>query len=279
MSTVKIRVGAALDSSALRIFDPLEKRAAQAAKNVQKSLNEGVDGRGPTRTAKATGDALDRELERMANKMLRDRERAERGITSVVERETRERTRIASRAAADAERIDRDARGRFVGRGGATSVKRGLGLGFGIGAGAIAAGGAIAKALAESIGVDLSVAGHMMNAQHLQQRVTDLVNAGYVPGGAGSQGIRQNAADVTQDINAAGDATAFSHGDIAEGLQKFVALTGDLETGRKTLLETAELARATGSEFGVMAEASAEVANHLGNMPNKAESVASVMRV
>ena len=63
MSGIRIRVGAALDSSALNVFDPLEKRAAQAARNIQKSLNEGLDGKGPVRAAKLTGDALDRELD------------------------------------------------------------------------------------------------------------------------------------------------------------------------------------------------------------------------
>ena len=200
----------------------------------------------------------------------------------MVERETRLRVRLAEKGAEDTARATErvSPRGAIgIGRRAAISVSRGAAIGFGLTGSAISSAVGLAESLAQGMGVDLSIASHMANAQATQQRVADIVNAGYIPGAAGAQGAKQDAGAVFRDINAAGDAAAFSHGDVAEGLQKFVGLTGDLETGRKTLLETAKLARATGSEFGVMAEASAEVANHLGNIPNKAEAVSSVMRV
>jgi hypothetical protein len=299
MSGIRIRIGAALDAGVLLIFVPIEKRAEQAGKNIQRSLNASMDGKQATRNAKQTGDALDRELDRMANDILRREARTEAQRTRIHEQGARDRTKIERDAESQAERIAqqaqnavsrasrqfRDGRGRFSGAASAagsfaaTSVRRGLGIGFGMGRMALRAGAGLAGDVLQGIGLDTSFGSHLANAQELQQRLVDVTNAGYIPGAQGAQGIKQSAADVRKDVYGAANAGAFSQNEVAEGLQKFVGLTGDLETGRNLLKQTAELARATGSHFQVMAEATAEVSNHLGNMPNKAEHVAQVMQV
>lgn len=349
MPGIRIKVGASLDSNALRVFDPLEKRAAQAGKTIQKALNGSGGGDGAVRAAASTGAKLDRELQRAAAKILKEEEKAEKARTRLAEREAKRRgdivrtsslmagrdaakaaaieireaekaanaqvraaekaaagqaraaekgaaaqaraaqqaaaaeVRAAEKAAVAAERAasrqSRHGGAIGIGRRAAISTSRAAAVSFGLGGGLIAGGVEMMAHIAEGMGLDLSVASHMANAQETQQRLVDVTNAGYIQGAAGAQGVKQNAGDVRKDVYGAADAGGFAINDVAEGLQKFVGLTGDLETGRTILKETAELARATGSEFGVMAEASAEVSNHLGNIPNKAAGVNRVMEI
>lgn len=296
MAGVRIRVGASLDSSALKVFEPLEQRAARASKNIQKSLNTAVDGRSVVAGAKHTADALEHELDAAANRLIRDEEKTQGQRTRLVDRGARDRVKIETKAANDAAKAItdangrmRDSKGRFLGGGGggaigigrraAISVGRGAAIGYGLSGRAIASSVGLAEEIAQGMGIDLSVASHMANAQETQRRVAEVVNAGYIPGAAGAQGQLQNRGEVQADIFKAADAGAFSHNDVAGGLQKFVGLTGDLETGRKSLEAMARLSRATGTNFEDMEMAAGEVSNHLENVPDKAAAIEQVMRI
>lgn len=285
MAAIRIKIGAALDANAATVFQPIEKAAQRARANIDKALNEAAKSTDKVaKASKSSGDALDRELERMANKILSDEEKSQAKRTRVVEREAKERARLERQAAAEVERIndrvrigrERDAAAgrRFLG-----SVGGGLGTSMRLVRGGASMAAGFAEELLQGIGLDTSIASHMGRAADFSQRISQVVNAGYIPGAAGAQGQLQNTAAVAMDVKAAANASAFDYSEAAEGLQKFVGLTGDLETGRATLKQTAELARATGSDFIKMSEASAEVANHLGNVPNKAQAVGAVMRV
>ena len=295
MAGIRIKVGASLDSNALSVFQPLEKAAERARQNIQKNLNAGLDGRASVRTARTTGDALDRELEKAANKILRDEEKSQKDRTRLVARETKERTRLETQAAAAAVRSAKSAereearakntgiswRGGAIGIGrrAAISTSRRTAIAFGLGGRAIASGAGLAESLLSGMGVDLSMASHMANAQETQQRLVDVSNAGYIPGAAGAQGMKQDAGDIQKDVFKAADTGRFSHNDVAEGLQKFVGLTGDLDTGRKSLEAMARLSRATGANFADMEMAAGEVSNNLGDVPDKAAAIEQVMRV
>ena len=123
------------------------------------------------------------------------------------------------------------------------------------------------------------MAPHMARAVDLEQRSNAVVSAGYIPGSHGMAGMKQDPEQIKKEIQDASNYAAIGANEIAEGLQKFVGLTGDLALGRETLKETAKLAKATNSDFLEMSAASGEVANHMGNIPHKAEAVSAVMRV
>lgn len=282
MSSIKIRVGAALDANALTVYQPLIKASARARAEIDKNLNAAAKATAAVpKAAKTAGDALEQELEAMANKILKDEERSQVARTKVVERESKKRAKLEEQAkkgtggdkprpSRDDERA-RDRQLRDLSRAGAFGLglaRRGLSMGAGMAMGAL-----------QSTGLELALAPHMARAIDLQQRMVDVTNAGYIQGASGAAGQKQDAGKVTSEVRQAADVGAFGTNDVAEGLQKFVGLTGDLETGRSLLKSMATLARATGSDFVAMSEASAEVANHLGDVPDKAEKTAAVMRV
>jgi hypothetical protein len=166
-----------------------------------------------------------------------------------------------------------------IGRRAAISVPRGAAIGVGLARSAIHAGLGLAESALEGLGVETSLAPHMAHAVALQQKVSDIAAAGFIPGAGGQAGIQQDPAQIMREIRDAANGAAIATNEVGDGLREFVAKTGDLQLGREMLRDTSHLARATGSDFVQMSEASAEVANHLGDIPNKAQAVAAVMRV
>lgn len=134
-----------------------------------------------------------------------------------------------------------------------------------------------ASNMVRGAGVNLDVGSMVGNTVANQKTVTDIVNSAYIPGASGAAGTRANEKDVMADVKAASNASALDYGQGLEGLQKFTAKTGDLETGRKILKDMGIYARATGTAFEDMVDASADVANALGNVENKDQKIKSVM--
>lgn len=293
MAKIIIRVGAALDANATRVYEPLEKAAERARKNIEKSFTTAAkEPARVERAAKSSGDRLIEEVEREADRIIREEEKAQSKRTSEVQKGTRERIRLEQQAArevertleqensrvARAQRMPRDEMGRFQ-----ASERRRLSRGVvrvlhGVarGAGMIAGG---AEDFLRGVGVQTTLAEHEANAVDIKQRAQAISSAGYIPGAAGAQGMLQDPDKLLKEIQQTGDYAAISGNEIAEGLQKFVGLTGDLATGRETLKDIAKLAKATNSDFVEMSTAAGEVSNHLGNVPHKAETVSAGMRV
>lgn len=298
MASIKIKVGAALDANALAVFQPLEKAADRARRNIERALNAaGASGTKAPRQIATSWEKLERELEAEANKILRAEERAARGQVREAERAARLKVQAERRAAKEIEGINRDkarsakaaadaeiqAEGR-VGRGGRSGGGR-IGIGrrasIGVSRGAAALygyGGAAASAFARGIGVETDAASLIRSGVQNQSLATKLVNAGYIPGAQGAAGQLQNAGTVLHEVEQAANATATSTQDALEALRAFVGKTGDLDTGRKMLKDLATLSRATGSNLEDMANAAAEVTNSLGDQDNKAEKTAAIMR-
>ena len=79
------------------------------------------------------------------------------------------------------------------------------------------------------------------------------------------------------EAQAVGDATAFAPSEAGAALSKFVAKTGDLETGRGILLEMAKAARVTGASLDDMVDAAGDVKSALGDA-GTAKEIGVVMR-
>ena len=138
-------------------------------------------------------------------------------------------------------------------------------------------GARAASQLMRGAGVNLDVGSMVGESVKNQKTVTDITNSGYVEGAKGKQGQMQDSVEVMKDVKSAANAVALSYGDALEGLQKYVAKTGDLESGRLILADMGKLARATGTSFADMVDAAGDVGNALGNVDNKASKVRSVM--
>ena len=147
---------------------------------------------------------------------------------------------------------------------------------FGMGAASYAA--RVASNLATGIGVDTDFASMMSHVTAQQKVAQQISNSGYMPGQDGANGQIVGSRALMQQARAVGNATGTDTGDVLGGLQAFVKKTGDLDLGRRSLEGMAKLARATGTSFEETADAAAEISNHLGDIPNKGEAVQSVMR-
>ena len=310
---IRIRVGASLDAGALSVFVPLEKAAARAATNITTSLNRGAKAtQSLPREGKVAGDKLERELERMANKILRDEQKAEQGRVKSVRQAAAQRVRDEKAANREIEqdlarhRRERAAQDRAIareqarsarepsildkrwwkaprgqiglGRRAAIGVSRATSIAYGLGGSVISGGLGLAQDALRAEGLETSFAPHLSNAVALKAQTTDIVNAGYIPGASGPQGQLQSSAKVLEEIQDAGIKTATSFEDRGEGLRAFVGWTGDLQTGRDTMLDLAKIAKATNSNFVDMSKEAAEISNHLGDIPDKGNVTLAVIR-
>jgi hypothetical protein len=285
MPEIRIRVGASLDASVAKTFQSIDKEALRLGKNLTSTFEGGgKSAAASAKTAQTSWERFMRSVDSEAERLLRGEER--RGEESVeIERKTqRDRTRIVEQETGRR----RDVLGRFMaeqrgaisfGRGAAIGVTRGAAMA--VGAGRFLGHEAIGfgRALLQGVGVETSLAPHIANAAHQSALVRDVVNAGYIPGAAGSQGVLQDPEKVLAQVRATANATGQATNDVLGGLREFVALTGDLETGRKSLDGLAHLAKATGTHFNDMAKAAADVSLQLGDVPDKAAQVEAVMRV
>jgi hypothetical protein len=223
-----------------------------------------------------------REIEKFEREKVRAAERSAADRARAIERAAREEVRTAERAAKEKARTEERELARVQK---AAAAQRHQFLGAGPNAAAAARlGGRAARAMvgiagdvARGAGVQTSLGSFVSNEVDLEKRAVDLTNAAYMPGQAGPNGTRQDPRALIAQMRAVGDATAMDPGKALEGLQKFVAKTGDLQTGRDVLQDMARLARASGAELEDMVDAAGDVRNALG--PNGGpEQIKAVMR-
>jgi hypothetical protein len=138
-------------------------------------------------------------------------------------------------------------------------------------------GARAASSMMRGVGVNMDVGSMVGQSVQNQKLMTDITNSGYIEGAAGKQGQQQDPKAVYEDVKKAANEVALSYEDAGEGLRKFVAKTGELETGRGILSSMGKIAKATGTSFEDMISASGDVSNALGNVDGKAEKVKAVM--
>ncbi len=145
--------------------------------------------------------------------------------------------------------------------------------------GMVRAGSQVAQDIARGAGVKTDIGSLIGGAVDLEKRAVDLSNAGFMPGEKGPAGVRQDPRALMAQAREVGDFAAFDPGKVLEGLQAFVAKTGDLQAGRDALKDMAELSRATGAGLEDMVDAAGDAAILLGDTDNKGAKVAAIMRV
>lgn len=210
-----------------------------------------------------------------ARQRARDQISAEREVEREIARSNRARERAGAKAARDEARAARNHwTTKFF------DPHRNVSAAVGFAGSAARRAVGIAGDIARGAGVRLDPGSYMASEVALEKGAVDLSNASYMPGeaGKGPNGRRVDPKELIAQMRQVGQATAFDPNAALEGLQKFVAKTGDLQSGRDVILDMARYARASGAELDDMVDAAGDVSNALGDVPNKGEAIKNVMR-
>lgn len=315
MAELKIRVSAAADPSLKTAFRPLEDAARRAGESVKRAATTseraqrqaGKEGERAANQQAAAARRVEAELAKLAarevaaasraadaavkaeqkktsaamrefDKRLRKAQQAyaeeERGIMRVAqaaERAEQKKANAAQRAARSQSRtqdtgtrtMQREFASRAVANVGATTR----------------AGLAVGRDVARGLGVDFSLGNSIERNVEFQRRVTELSNQGFNP----SEGKARIApSEIAAQIKSATDATGFGRLQGTEGLNAFVAKTGDLQTGLNLLKDLGMVAKASGSDLNDLASAAGDAYSALGDdmsAEQKTKRVSDIMRV
>ena len=300
---VKIRIGGAIDSSLNSSIRTAEQMLGQAEKRGQQRKRETTrvaqqEARNELRAREATAraiEALDRQRSRAlfqqyqaqgaaAERAVKAQERSAARANAAQRREIEKTVQAAQRAfekeAREAARLERrlsrrsEREGESFARRTSHRATRFLQSNSPIGPMVMRGLGDVAR----GAGVDFSIQGMVGRNVALQQQATDLSNSGYQAGAAGPNGQRVDPAALTAQARAIGGQFGIDASEVLSGLVQYQKIAGDLDTGRKSLFAMAALSKATGTNLGDMAAATANVSNGLGDIPDKARIIDEVMR-
>lgn len=132
--------------------------------------------------------------------------------------------------------------------------------------------------LASGMGMDFDYGSGAGRAMNLERMANRLSNSAYMPGTKGPNNTRVDPRKLIKEAYAIGNELGEDPMEALEGMSKFVAKTGDLAAVRPVMRELGMLSKAFGTDLGDMANAAADVALQLGDVKDKGEVIASVMR-
>lgn len=275
MAAIRVRVGAQLEPGAVAIFQPLIAAAKQArAKIGTEGSGMGSDFVGGYRTApahaKAAGDAIVAATRQTAARVsaeekraAREREKDAEHVFQIKQRYLQQEEAAAAKALAKRQKTAVDIGGSAMSTFGGY-LSRGVGL---------------AGSIARGAGVDFDVGSLTHKVSTAQKTATEISNSAYMEGQSGAAGQRQDPAKLIAEARAVADSAAMDTNDALLGLQKFVAKTSDLATGRAILGDMANLAKVTGASLEDMVDAAGDVSKNLGDIPDNAEKTKQIMTV
>jgi hypothetical protein len=298
MAQLRIRVGAVLDRSFDVVFANAEARGRRAAQNISKSFNAELAkiGRGaPGGSAGGIGGTrggftrnLEAEAQRRADaahiRAVRDAARLEAYASTASLRERLRNERAVERARITsiqrARRLDEaNSRRELQNFAQRTSHRTTRFLTPNAPIASMATRGL--SDVARGLGVDFSISGAVGRNVQLETLATKVSNSGYLPNAAEGNRNRQRVdpRELISEARVNSDTYGVDAIQSLEALQKFAGILGDLATGRELMADLTRLAAATGTEFGDMAAAAANVGNQLEDTPDKAKRIYSIMRM
>lgn len=249
------------------------------------------------RAASAATKAADKQAIDSAKRRASEIKKLEDDVARTVRRNIAEKRSLERQAMAE---VERDLRrhnserrreegggGRGGGGGGGGRIgRRGFGdrivtsLAMRASAAALSLPGRVLGGVLRGVGVDTDPFSHLTGAVERQKLATDISNSAWMPSGGGPAGSDKKvaASTIQQEAVKTAASTGMDTNDLLEGMQLFVKHTGDLQTIRDMMADLAKLSKANGAEFKDMAQAASEVSNELGDVPNKAQAIQSVMR-
>jgi len=302
MATLRIRIGASVDSSVNASFASIEKAAQRAGGVIRKQLSDATRGAGSSspRAASAAAENAGKAISKSAQDavgnfkalstvlkgMPADLKTIEREATRALQAMSRQKAREALGLRPGGPGQGRPSRFWFP-LGGNLAIQKphmstlhldpisGI-AGFGMSAASYLRQAAVGYAHAHGYETDVQ---RMVEKNVSEEAIAQkIANAGYLPGTNGANSVLQSRSNILAAARKTAFESGTERGDVLQGLSTFVGKTGDLALGQQMLTDLAKLSRATGSEFNDMADAAAEVANHLGDLPNKGQVTYEVMK-
>lgn len=268
---IRIRVGAALDSSVNQVFSTIEKRGARAQKNLNKEQKRG------SREGKRQADKLADDYTEAMGKIGRVSKARFKGIKSAFEETTRAAERELKKQTA-ATRREADAQTRALKRAQAQGPAR-TGQAFARRTSFAASRfltprapiGSLARRavsdIARGTGVRTDLSGSLANVVDQERIATRISNKAFRPGESGAAGIRQDPKKIQNEAREAAKSVGASTAELLEGLSLFTSQSGDLETARGSMQKLAELARSQGASMQNVFFAAGKVNNALEAQP------------
>ena len=230
-----------------------EKAAKDSARATEREAKEKI-------RAMQSADRMIAQAHREAQREMA-REEAQRNREAMAWLRRREAEEMASMNRA---RAARERMGRTVGNAVSRTLTRGA---------ASVASGVL------SLGGGFSIQGAMQQGMSDRGLAADITQSGFLPHGTKVENQRKRSTD---EVLGAAQSAAVSYGfqtnTALAGLQKFVGISGDLDTGMKLLPKFAELARATGSSMDDIAEAAGNVSLNLGGLDKDGSKTMDVLR-
>lgn len=274
MAEIKVRIGAAVDTNLRYAFKPLVQAAKDAKKAVEKEFgatNQRVvaGALGAAREQVRAQSAATREIIRLK----REEERAAKQSALAQERAAKQAARTHEREAAKAARaqiIQATRANREMERFATRTSHRATRF-LTPNAPIASMAGRAGRDILRGIGADASIAGSFQRLTEVSSKITALQNQASFAGQNISRGeIEGTTRDVSHRLNV-------DQGAQLDALERFATKTGDLKLGLSILSQMSTMAVATGTAFDEMGDATAEVANSLGDIPNKAAVIQEVM--
>lgn len=296
---LRIRVGASVDASLTAVFTQLAAAAKAAQKQMAaamaaggKAASAGVKAgtkesedalKNVGKTAKEQADAMAKDVARAAKERIRAEREANREVERDLARHMKEQEKLRN---AEGGKSGGGGRRRgFAGYGeiGGVAYNRSpikndslilRGASAAFGAGKRFAGDAL-----RGVGVETNMAARLGGAVERETLATKISNTAWInQGGVESAKKKVDPSVLMADANRVGSASGTDAKEILDGIEKFVALTGDLQTARDSMGEIGKLAKANGADFSDMMEAAAAISTSMGEVPDKGAAVAAVMR-
>lgn len=308
---LRIRIGASLDASVANAFTQVEKAAAHAAAVIRKEMSKaGADAARALAHSATASAGVYRQTGAAANNAAGQTQAAAKRTASALGQlatgnvaqfralaQALQAVQAQLGAVAAAGQRATNATGRLGGGGrhsrfwfaanGNLAIKkphletldmdpvRGAAR-FGMGAVGFMRRTAIGLASAAGVQTDpYQLIGTNVREEAIAQQIS---NAAYMPGASGPNGRRVTRGELLEQTRGVAIDTGTERGEVLAGLSGFVGKTGDLQLGRDILGDMAKLSRATGSNLEDMVNAAADVANNLGDIPDKGQQVSAIMR-
>lgn len=270
MAAIKIRVGASADANIGSAFTPIVAAAKKARAQVESEMGGAAKKtssvyRTNANEAARAADTAGKAAEKAAQQQVRAQERAMAHVARIKERYFREEQRRQEQASRQEEAAVRK-RAEQTGYWSVRYAARGF-----------QTAGRFGMDIARGAGVNLNMGAIIGKAVSMEKRAVDLANSALGTGVAGNE-KRVGAGSLVSQAREIGISSGYDPEKVLEGLQKFVGKTGDLKTARDMMADLARLSSATGSELEDMVDAAGDVANAVGEVPNKGKVVESVMR-
>ena len=267
MTAVMIKVGASVGADFTQIFRPVIESSKRARAAVD------ADAKGAARAYEAESAKMLRARQKLVQEELKGFDARVKASAKARAAEERDIMRTAEKAIRAEERIaatQAKARGKQRMAIASEAGRNIMGL--------ARTGARFAGEIARGMGVNFDVSSLVGANVNLSKQATELANAAYLPGQTGAAGKKQDPKAIMAEVKAAADLTGYSREQAMGGLQAFVGKSGNLELGRKVLVDLAKLSKATGSELSDVVSAAGEIGVALEKSTDPGGEMLAIMR-